>query len=328
MLLNLTIQMERWKVLSFLSSNGKLVLLHKGIESLPKASKYDLVLSPQFYILKKEKLPVKYAFQAKKLAPSILEDLLPSDDYGYEYIVKKEGDSWLFFAYSPKEIEEELKKCCNIPPNKIGKIYFADDLKPILRKLPIGIDEYNALTLVDGKATIVPRSMLEDEKYAKFSNKLRPKGGFSFKPSSKANRDRELTQGAIVASILIVLLGVGFILDGINYKRAKAKEEAKLSALFEEFPQLQSKLTRDSIKNKYEAIEKRERKLRELLDTYSQLTSKTSILDKLELNKDKLIAQFIVTPSQMKKVESIAKGAKLKTTKVNNSLLRVEGVLK
>lgn len=325
--LNLTILMERLKVLSLLSSNSKLILLHKGLEALPKASKYDLVLSPQFYISKRENVPVKYAFQAKKLAPSILEELLPNE-YEYEYLVKKDGDSWLFFAYAPKEIEDFLKKCCNVDGDKIGKIYFADQLKNVLKKVPLGIDEHNALTLLNSKATIVPRSMIDSNKYAKFSQKLRPKVAFNFKPSSKVSKDAKITKDTIVLASLVALLGVAFIIEGLSYKNAVKKEESKLSAIYEDYPQLQSKMTRDSIKSKYQKIEQKERKIRDLIDTFSQLTSKKSILDKLELQNDKLIAQFNVNPKEINKIKKIAKSAKLKVIEVNNSLIRVEGRVK
>ncbi len=313
--------------MSLFSSNGKLVLLHKRLEALPKASRYDLVLSPQFYISKREKLPVKYAFQARKLAPSILEELLPNE-YDYEYLVKKDGDSWLFFAYAPKEIEEFLAKCCNIASHKIGKIYFADQLKPVLKKVPLGIDEENGLTLIDSKATIVPRAMIDSDKFAKFSNRLRPKNGFNFKASSKIGADSKLSNGAILVAILLILLGAVFIAEGLSYKLAIKKEESKLNKIFEEYPQLQSKLTRDSIKSKYQKIEKKERKLRDLIDTYSQLTSKKSILNKLELKDNSLVAEFSVDPKEVSKIQRVAKNAKLKVSRVNSSLIRVEGAIR
>jgi len=313
--------------LSLFSSNAKLVLLHKGLKALPKASKYDFVLSPQFYISKREKLPIKYAFQAKKLAPSILEDILPTD-YPYEYLVKKEGDSWIFFAYSPKEIEEFLKSCCNVSPNKIGKIYFADQLRGVLKKVPLGVDEDSAITLIDGKATMVPRSMIDSKKYAKFSKKLRPQKGFSFKNSSRASKDGTLDNRVVALGIVLLLLAAAFVIDGLNYKVELKKQEAKLNQIFEEYPQLQSKLTRDSIKNKYINIDKKERKIRDLIDTLSQLTSKKSLLDKLELDKNRLIAQFSVDSKDIKKIEKIAKDANLKVSRLSNSLIRVEGAIK
>ncbi len=319
--------MERWKVLSLFSSNGTLLLLHKKLEGVKRASKYDLVLSPQFYIVKREKIPVKYSFQAKKLAPSILDDLLPTD-YGYEYGVKKDGDSWLFFAYSPREIEEFLQSCCNIPPYRIGKIYFADQLKEVLQKLPIGIDNERALTLVDDFATIVPRNMLDSDRYARFTKKLRPKSSFNFKASKRLGEEGKLSKGAIVVAGLLFLLGLFFALDGFGYKRAIAKEESKLSKLYEEYPQLQSKLVRESIAQKYEKIEKRERRIRELIDSFSQLTSKKTILDSLELKAKAIVGHFIINPSEEKRVLSIAASENLKTKKVNAGIIEIKGEIK
>jgi len=313
--------------LSFFSSNGTLLLLHKKLEGVRKASKYDLVLSPQFYIVTREKIPVKYAFQAKKLAPSILDDLLPADDR-YEFEVKRDGDSWLFFAYSPKEIEEFLKSCCNIPSHRIGKIYFADQLKEVLKKLPIGIDEENAITLVDGLATIVPRSMLQSDRYARFTPKLRPKHSYTFKQFSKRAKDTKLSKGSIIAASLLFLLGLFFFLDGYGYKRAISKEEVRLDKLYEENPQLRSKLVRDSIKEKYEKIERRERSIRNLLDSYSQLTSKKTILDRLELKEQKMVGRFLVDPKEMKHILSVATAENLKVKKQNTAVVEIEGEIK
>jgi len=314
--------------LSLINSNGKLIFLHKGIDKLPKASKYDFVLSPQFYISKREQIPVKYKFQAKKLAPSILDDLLPSDRE-YEFIVNKDEDSWLFIAYSPSEIEEFLKKCCNISANKINNIYFADQLKNILKKAPLGIDENSALTLLEGKATIVPRDMISDNKFAKFSSKLRPKNSYKFKTSKSLSLGGgKLDKSSIILASLIALLGVAFLVEGYIYKGAIKDEETKIGSIFEDYPQLQSKLTRDSIKAKYSRIEHRERRIRDLLNIYSQLTSKKSILDKLEISGDKLIAQFNVSPNELHKIEKIAKDNNLKFSRVNSSLVRVEGSIR
>ena len=313
--------------MSFFSSNGTLLLLHKRLESVKKASKYDLVLSPQFYVAKKEKLPVKYAFQAKKLAPSILDDLLPADD-NYVYDVKKDGDSWLIFAYSPKEIEDFLRRCCNINASRIGKIYFADQLKEILKKVPIGVDEQNALTLVDNYATIVPRNMLQSDKFARFTKKLRPKHSYSFKSSTRTTTDTKLSKKAIVLASLAALFGLFFFLDGFGYKKALNQEQEKLNALYAAYPALQSDMVRENLKEKYEKKEKRQRAIRDLLDSFSQLTSKKSILYKLDLQKDKLVGNFLIDPSEKKKVLSIAAGENLRVRKVSTRVVAIEGDIK
>jgi len=313
--------------LSLFSSNGRLILLHNNLKEVKKANKYDLVLSPQFYIVKREQLPVKYAFQARKLAPSVLEDLLPSD-YDYEFVVQKDGDSWLFFAYRPKEVENFLKGCCGVDAHKIGKIYFADQLKGVLSKVPIGVDEYYALSLIDGFATIVPRNMLESDKYAKFTNKLRPTVGFKFKPSTKVGKDSSISKGAIAASILIVLLGLAFLTEAISYKKAVSNLNSKIDAVTSNYPQLRSKLTRDSIKSKYSKIEKKQRAIRENIDLFSQLSSKKTLLDSLELSKNSIKATFSVDSKELNKVKSIVSNAKLKIINQRGNRVTIQGDIK
>jgi len=61
-----------------------------------REKRYDLMLTPQFYIFKKEPLPVTYQYQAAKLAPSILDELTGSGTYGYAAI--KEDDGWALIA--------------------------------------------------------------------------------------------------------------------------------------------------------------------------------------------------------------------------------------
>jgi len=314
--------------LSLFNSNGTLLLLHNGLKEVKKSSKYDLVLSPQFYIVKREKLPVKYAFQAKKLAPSIMEDLLPNNAFGYEYVAQKDNDSWLFFAYRPKEIENFLKGCCQVRASKIGNIYFADQLKNVLKKVPIGIDEHKAITLVDDFATIVPRKMLGEDRYAKFSNKLRPKEAYKFKPSSKAKTDSKASKSAIVVASLLALLGLAFLIEGYSYKRAANSKLSANSELLSSYPQLQSKLTRDSIKAKYSKIEKRERSIRENIDLFSQLSSKKTLLSRLFINGNKLVATFDTDRNELKKIKHIIATTNLKIAKESANSITVEGALK
>lgn len=313
--------------MSLFSKKGKLILLHNNLQKIPKANSYDLLLSPQFYIVKREQLPIKYSFQAKKLAPSILEELLPNER-GYEYIVQKDGNYWLFFAYRPREIESFLKGCCRVAPSKINKIYFADQLKHILQKAPIGIDEYYALTLIDGFATIVPRSMLESEKFIKFSEKLRPSIGYKFKSTKRGKASSQINKGAIFTAFLTMLLAMAFIAEGLSYKKGINNLYAKIDALTSNYPQLKSKLTRDSIKAKYSKIEKKQRAIRENLELFSQLSSKKTLLDSLTLNQNAIEAKFNVDSKELRKVKNIIKSTKLKIANQNGNTITVKGELK
>jgi len=314
--------------LNFLNSKNNLLLLHKNMPEPKKAKVYDLVLSPQFYILKKEDLPIKYEFQAKKVAPSILDDLLPNENE-YEFIVFKDLGGWNFYAYNPKEIEEFLEKNYNIKPYQIGKIYFADQLNDILKKVPLSLDEENALVLVDKYATIVPKKMLESTGYLKFAPRFRPKRGFWFKKSVKSGAKKvKLQKSALLLSATLAILGILYFIEGISYKKALNKTSEKLNLIYQNHPELQSKLTRDSIKQKYLNIEKSQRKIRELLNSFSQLSSKKSILEKLTLQKDSIEARFKIESNEIKKFKSLLAQTKLKIVNQNGNTITVKGALK
>jgi hypothetical protein len=314
--------------LNLLSSKNELLLLHKNMQRPKKAKVYDLVLSPQFYFLKKEQLPIKYEFQAKKIAPSILEELLPNEN-DYEFIVFKDLSDWNFYAYSPKEIEEFLEKNYDIKPHQIGKIYFADQLSDILKKVPLSLDEENAIVLVDNYATIVPKKMLESSGYLKFAPRFRPKRGFWFKKSKNTGAKKEKIQkSSFVLAIFLILIGILYIIEGFSYKKALKSKEEKLNLIYQNHPELQSKLTRDSIKQKYLNIEQKQRKIRELLNSFSQLSSKKSILEKLTLQKDAIEARFKVESGELKKFKSLLAQTKLKIVNQNGGVITVKGALK
>ena len=313
-------------VLSLLSSKNELILLHKTMEKPKRAKIYDIMLSPQFYVIKKEKLPIKYAYQAKKLAPSILDDLI--DFAGrHETIVLKNGDTWSFIAYSPIEIEKQLFKF-KINANQIGNIYFIDQIAREVKGSAINLDDYNAITFVDGYATVVPKSMLKSKHLIRFKSNLRPKKSFSYK-SSKVLRsgNSTISTSAIVASILIAMLGGAFVFEGYDYKKDIAKKEDKLTAILDNSAGMGSKLTRDSIKQKYESKEKEQRAIRELLSTFSGLSSKRSILQSLKMEGGKLSAVFSVDSKEIKHFKALASTKNL-TYKQSGDKIRVEGRLK
>ena len=291
------------------------------------AKKYDIVLSPQFYIVKKEELPIKYSYQAKKLAPSILEDYLDLNK-DYKFIVLKDGKTWNFYAYAPKEIEEYLDEHYGIKPHQIGKIYFADQLKHILSRLPIGLDKKYAITLIDNYATIAPRETIKAPKYVRFTQNLRPKKGFSYHAlkKEKESSSSSLNKHALIAAALLILLGALFFFDGLSYKKALNIEKSKLFAIYDQNPALSSSFTRKSIKKKYTTIEQRQRKIREYIATFSRLSSKKTILQNLQLQKNKIIATFKVDKKEFSKIAALLQTLHLKHRFLNN-IVTLEGDL-
>ena len=83
----------------------------------------NIMLTPQLYTLKRESLPVKYAYQAKRIAPSLFEGLLEEPSH-YKYFVSKEKESWLFIAYDLEAIQTFLDEK-GIALAFVSKMYFA-----------------------------------------------------------------------------------------------------------------------------------------------------------------------------------------------------------
>jgi hypothetical protein len=111
-----------------------------------EAKVYDLMLTPQFYISKREALPVKYLFQAIKLAPSILDDLTTSSNE-YSYTAIKDGDEWVLIAYDVDEIVSFVEGR-GIPKSSIGKIYFAQQAKEYFQTA-VEVDQKSAIVTLD-----------------------------------------------------------------------------------------------------------------------------------------------------------------------------------
>lgn len=86
--------------------------------------KSDIILSPEFYWVIKKKLNIKHSWQVKKICPSLFDGMLSEGTY--EYLVVKESDAFLLFAYDSNYILEHLKKL-GINTDFIGNIYFAQN---------------------------------------------------------------------------------------------------------------------------------------------------------------------------------------------------------
>ena len=59
------------------------LFLDKEAQPVNVQGKIDLILSPSLYWFRAESLPVKTVFQARKLAPSVFDAIIPEGTYSY-----------------------------------------------------------------------------------------------------------------------------------------------------------------------------------------------------------------------------------------------------
>jgi len=118
----------------------------------------DIILSPRFYWVKIESLPVKFTHQAKAYAESIFEGAIP--DGAYSYAVCKVGDKFCFFAYDDAQILAQLAEL-GLNQSMIGNVYFAQTELANLDN-PIILNDSQALITHEDLVIKVPRAITQD----------------------------------------------------------------------------------------------------------------------------------------------------------------------
>ncbi len=308
----------------FMASSRPLVLIHEDMDRVDESGSIDIMLPPQFYTMKRQEINVKYLYQAKKLAPSILESLL-ADDKEYDYFVFKDGDSWIFIAYSSEEINGFLQSK-DIDISRVSKLYFIQQSESKFTSA-ILLNDFEALGVVDDIVTVVPKSLLAyDTRYQPFDETFRPDRGISY----GASVGSILTQkDSIVLASIITLFALLFLVEGIRYSRVVAEINEEVSILFDEYPALQSQYTRENIIKKYHKIDKAERGKREILKDLSHLIIPGVEVDSLVMEEKHLFVIF-ETPDKkgLLRVEALAKQKGYKSSRVGReNLIKVESSL-
>lgn len=293
------------------------------VSSVPSEG-VNILLTPQFYTIKREALPVKYAYQAKRIAPSLFDGLLEKLEY-QKYFVFKEEEQWVFVAYDVEKIKTFLE-AKGIALSQVAKIFFAEQVVDLFYA-PVLLGEQEALVNLNGTMTVVPQIALNpDEKPIRINANFTPKKGVSFEGRGKSmvSSNESYTLAAI-----FVLFAVIYFVEGSRYGGESEVQSQEMQALLEDYPSLQSSYTRLSISDKYRKIDAKERKKREVIKSLSHMIFKGSTLTTLLVDDKKFQAQFSCKDaSTAKKLKELAKKEKFNTSKVANSNdVKIEGTL-
>jgi hypothetical protein len=285
---------------------------------------YDIMLSPQFYTIKREKLNIKYRYQAKKLAQSILENLLPAD-HNYSYYTFKDEDEWVFIAYDIEKIIHFLKPK-GVEAQDVSRLYFAEQVaKKFTPAIPL--DKENSLSYIQNSATVVPNAILSSEiKHQSFSDDFRPKDGISFASNIKGIVDKK---EAWSIGAIFLLFSFIFFAEGIRYQNAISSTKQEVAKLLEGHPALQSDYARENIANKYIKIDKIERSKREVLRGISKLMLPGVELETLGLDTKHFVSTFkIVDEKSLLRIKALATTKGYKVSRLGSkNLLKIEGSL-
>jgi len=289
--------MERQNILNFMTNNKELLLVHASMYGVRPNHQVNVMLTPQFYTLKKEALPIKYAYQAKKIAPSLFDGLV-DEGAEYEYIVFKEKindeEKWVFIAYDIEKITTFLKSK-GIELDYVNKIFFAQQALPLFLNGSLSLSEYDALTVIDNTVVVVPTVALGEDNIPllRFTNAFTPNtGGVKIK-SKSAERNSLLSraQAFSLSSIFILFAGM-FTVEGLRYEGDAKVEKEEIKSIYELYPYLGSSYTRQDAIDKFKTIDRAERRKRDAIKISSKIIFKGVTLKSLRVDEKSFSAQF------------------------------------
>jgi len=242
------------------------VLLDKDSKniSLNKKKKTVLVLSPSFYWFHKEKLNIPIS-QAKKIAPSTFEGIIPEGNYSY--YVEKVGDEYWFFAYQDEKILEKLNQL-GIKPSAISKVYPAQLVLKDKNIPPIKMGN-KVLINQDGTIISMPKKLVNSP--SKFLNEVPltlPKKALPLKTYSSALISEEmLFKFSIVTFLFILAYAIQVFLE----KRDLAKLINAKHQLIQKYQLPPTSIQLKSIISSLQKIQTQQLKIRDQLDALLRL---------------------------------------------------------
>lgn len=311
--------------MNFMGNSKDLLLAYPSMQKVALSQAVNVMLSPQFYTLKKEALPVRYAYQAKRIAPSLFEGLVEEGKH-YEYMVWKEEENWVFLAYDLELITSFLERK-GFALENVSRLFFVQQAVDLFDK-PLLLGENEALVSLDHVVVVVPRGALAEDKGPSlvFDNSFTPKKGVVFQ--SAYGSVINVKQASLLAAIF-TLFTLMFFIEGWRYSNNAKAGEVQMQELLEAYPSLQSKYTRDSIVTKYKTIDTVERKKREIVKMASGMLFKGVVLTSLELDEKMYKVQFSCKDAQAaNRVKALAKKNKLNISDIAGSNdLKIEGAL-
>lgn len=311
--------------MNFMGKNKALILVHSAMKKVDLTEDVNVMLSPQFYTLKKEPLPVRYAYQAKRIAPSLFDGLLEGGK-AYEYMVWREEEQWVFLAYDLETISTFLEEK-GFDLAHVSTLFFAQQAVEHFVS-PLALGENEALVVLENVVVVIPKTALgQDESPSLvFDESFTPKKGIVLHSAYGSLLTRKQT---VILSTIFILLSFLFFVEGSRYSETTEEIQMQIEELLEDYPSLTSKYTRDSIISKYKTLDTLERKKRDIIKTLSGMIFKGVTLKAFAMNDKSFSVHFSCKDAQvLKRLKALAKKHHFKTVNVSRGYeLKIEGAL-
>ena len=232
------------------------------------SSKVNIILSPALYWVKKVSLPVKHIRDAKKLLPSIFEDILPEGSYSYS--VYKSANEFFIFAYSDKLILDTLSQK-GISSSNIAKIYFAQsEIKDIEGALKI--NETQSIYIKDELLILVPCCWIKEKDNLDISGIKHSKHTVTLTQFGHIVDSKSIYKIGAILVFLILLIGSEYFIT----TQKSASVNTLKDKLFDKYKLKSTMFQNRALLKKYKTLHQSQSKLREYISYILALRLKGS----------------------------------------------------
>jgi len=260
--------------------------------------KSDIVLSPEFYWAKRVTLNVRFAYQVKKMAPSIFDGILPGDDFEYK-VFKLRPHEFIVVAYDIDNIIMELK-ALGIDISLIDKIYTAQS-EFIGKEISLKADEVHGITSNEEIIIYLPLKFLDQSPKLNVVDILQDKKLTSdyiySKNLKKININDKESNLILWLLVLVVLILFVNVLKIEKYRNLIQKQKKSLIKKYD-LPKTNFELK--SIQGELSKVEKQQSRLKKVMSYISKFKfSKQEFLNSMHYAKSEL--KFSVKLSSKKR---------------------------
>lgn len=223
-------------------------------------TKYNIILSPSLYWVKRVTLPLKYVHEVKKIAPTLFEENLL--DGNYNYFVYKEEETFLVFAYEDSKIIALLSQK-GIALQNVAFLSFAQFTFKDLQA-PLKITPQKVLVKKEGIVLLLPADWYDDAKPLESYKLTASKPTIHLEQFSHIVDSKTLYKViSILGLFIVVLLGEYYY----YYKQGEQLETAR-SELFTSYKLKPTLMQNKAILSHYEKIDAKQKKLREYISYF------------------------------------------------------------
>jgi len=261
----------------------------------------NIILSPEYYWIKKIHLPVSNLYQAKKYAPAVFEGHLPSGaDYDYVLLRAKTKNEFIVIAYSKAIILNALKKQVN-DITQIKGIYWSQvELSDL--QTSVNIDAHGCLSKIDEMILYLPKPCEKSQEslYDMISKSSLSQNYLKLNTLNDESIPK-LYAYKLIASMLFFITAFGLDIAVHQYKINKASR--RISQIKEEYHMPKTSMELKSIQSRLAKIDKQQKDLRALLKIIEDIPLKNeAVLQSLSFEKKTVHVTIKLSSKEDKKI--------------------------